>query len=265
MDSIFDLRGKVALVTGAAAGIGREISHVFHAVGATLVMTDIDQAGVEAAAAELGGDILTIGHDVSSEDDWAKVFAVIEAKHGWLDVLVNNAGVMMSQPFVDAGIDVLRRQQRINVDSVYLGMQGALPLLRAGLAAGAKTASIVNISSVYGKVAGAQFAAYSATKGAVRALSKAVATELAATGIRVNCVMPGPVATNLSADWEPPRDADGKLIPPEVALGAWAKLIPMGRLGETRDIAPLVAFLASDGAGFITGAEFIADGGYTAS
>ncbi len=265
MDSIFNLQGKVALVTGAAAGIGREIAHVFHAVGAKLVMTDIDFAGVQAAAAELGAGITTCGHDVSSEDDWAKVFAAIEREHGRLDILVNNAGIMMAKPFAEAGIEILRRQLRINVDSVYLGMQGALPLLRAGLAAGATTTSIVNISSVYGKVAGAEYAAYSATKGAVRALSKAVATEMATTGIRVNCVMPGPVATGLSADWEPPRDAEGKLIPPEVALAQWAKLIPMGRLGETRDIAPLVAFLASDAASFITGAEFIADGGYTAS
>jgi NAD(P)-dependent dehydrogenase (short-subunit alcohol dehydrogenase family) len=262
--NLTDMDDKIALVTGAASGIGREIATLFRSLGATLIVTDVNRDGVEAVAAELGGDTLALAHDVASEADWAEVFAAVGEKHGRLDVLVNNAGIMMAQPFESAGIDILRRQLRINVESVHLGMHGALPLLRAARAQGAASAAIVNIASIYGKVAGSQFAAYSATKGAVRAMSKAVAAELATSGIRVNCVLPGPVATNLGADWEPPRDADGNLIPPEAALAAWATLIPMGRLGETRDIAPLVAFLASDAAGFITGAEFIADGGYTA-
>jgi NAD(P)-dependent dehydrogenase (short-subunit alcohol dehydrogenase family) len=265
MENIADLSGKIALVTGAASGIGAEVSRLLHGLRATLVMTDINLEGVEAAAKALGDDVAALRHDVSSEEDWASVYAAVDQTHGRLDILVNNAGIMMAKPFAEAGIGILRRQQRINVDSVYLGMQGALPLMKAALAGGARTTSIVNVSSIYGKVAGAAFAAYSATKGAVRALSKAVATEMATTGIRVNCVMPGPVATNLSADWEPPRDANGNLVPPDEALASWAKLIPMGRLGETRDIAPLVAFLASDSASFITGAEFIADGGYTAA
>jgi len=265
MTDISDLRDKVALVTGAASGIGREVATLFHALGARLVLTDIDLPGVQATADGLGDGITTIRHDVASEEEWVAAFAQVQAVHGRLDILVNNAGIMMAKPFAEAGIGILRRQLSINVESVYLGMQGALPLMQAARAQGATTTSIVNISSVYGKVAGAQFAAYSATKGAVRALSKAVAVEMATAGIRVNCVMPGPVATNLGADWDPPRDAAGQLIPPEEALAAWATLIPMGRLGETRDIAPLVAFLASDAAGFITGAEFIADGGYTAA
>lgn len=265
MTHIFDLAGKTALVTGAAAGIGREIATLLHALGAQLMLTDIDASGVEQVAAGFGERVVALRHDVASEADWAAVYAAVERAFGRLDILVNNAGVMMAKPFAEAGIEILRRQQRINVESVYLGMQGALPAMRAARKQGAVTTSIVNISSIYGKVGGAEYAAYSATKGAVRALSKAVATEMATTGIRVNCVLPGPVATNLSADWDPPRDADGNPIPPDVALAAWAKLIPMGRLGETRDIAPLVAFLASDAAGFITGSEFIADGGYTAA
>ncbi|MET0365302.1 MAG: SDR family oxidoreductase [Sphingobium sp.] len=265
MTSIYDLKDKIAIVTGAASGIGREIATQFHALGARLILTDINGDGVRATADSLGAGITTCRHDVASEEEWASVFATVEQEHGRLDILVNNAGIMMAKPFEEAGVDILRRQLRINVESVYLGMQGALPLLKAAIGKGARTSAIVNIASIYGKVAGTEYAAYSATKGAVRALSKAVATEMATTGIRVNCVMPGPVATNLSADWEPPRDADGNLIPPDIALAAWAKLIPMGRLGETGDIAPLVAFLASDAAGFITGAEFIADGGYTAA
>ena len=132
------------------------------------------------------------------------MFDAVRAQYGQLDVLVNNAGIMLSKPFAEAGIDVLRRQLRINVESVYMGMHGALPLLREAVARGAATASVVNIASIYGKVGGEQYAAYSATKGAVRALTKAVAMELASSKIRVNAVLPGPVLTNLSASWDPP-------------------------------------------------------------
>jgi len=265
MTAILNLDGKVAVITGAASGIGRQAATLFHKLGARLLITDIDSAGLAAFAAELGGDVLTATHDVTSEDAWHAVFGQVDAAFGRLDILVNNAGIMMSKPFAEAGIDVLRRQMAINVEGVYLGMHGALPLMRAAIAAGATTTAIVNISSVYGKVGGAQFAAYSATKGAVRGLSKAVAIELAGTGIRVNTVLPGPVATNLGASWDPPTDAEGKVLTPEEGLAAWTKLIPMGRLGDANDIAPLVAFLASDAAAFITGSEFIADGGYTAA
>ncbi|ALH80879.1 SDR family NAD(P)-dependent oxidoreductase [Sphingopyxis macrogoltabida] len=265
MSAILNLDGKVAVITGAASGIGRQTATLFHALGARLLLTDIDTAGLEAFAAELDGDVLTATHDVTSADAWHAVFGQAGAAFGRLDILVNNAGIMMSKPFAEAGIDILRRQMAINVEGIYMGMQGALPLMRAAIAAGAGTTSIVNISSVYGKVGGAQFAAYSASKGAVRGLSKAVAIELAGTGIRVNAVLPGPVATNLGASWDPPTDAEGTPLTPEAALAAWTKLIPMGRLGDANDIAPLIAFLASDAAAFITGSEFIADGGYTAA
>jgi NAD(P)-dependent dehydrogenase (short-subunit alcohol dehydrogenase family) len=208
---------------------------------------------------------MALRHDVTAADDWAAIAARITACHGKLDVLVNNAGVMLNAPLADAPIDHLRRQYAINVESVFVGMQTAFPLMQQAIAAGASGASIVNVSSVYGMVAGPAFAAYSASKGAVRGLSRAAAIEWAKTGVRVNCVLPGPVQTNLGADWDPPVDANGAPIPPDVALAAWSSLIPMGRLGQSTDIAPLVTFLASDEAGFVTGAEFVADGGYTAA
>ncbi len=265
MSAILNLDGKVAVITGAASGIGRQTATLFHALGARLVLTDIDSAGLSAFAAELGGDVLTATHDVTSEAAWTAVFGQVDAAFGQLDILVNNAGIMMSKPFAEAGIYVLRRQMQINVEGVYMGMHGALPLMRSAIARGAATTAIVNISSVYGKVGGAQFAAYSATKGAVRALSKAVAIELADSGIRVNSVLPGPVATNLGATWDAPTDEAGAPLTPEAALATWTKLIPMGRLGDANDIAPLIAFLASDSAAFVTGSEFVADGGYTAA
>lgn len=264
MSRLFQLDGKVAWVTGAGSGIGRTAALTLADQGAALVVSDINPAGLAETVSLLGDrPHLTLVHDVTSQEQWTDGAACIGERFDRLDILVNNAGIMVSRPFELAPVDLLRRQQRINVDSVYIGMQTALPLMRKAMAAGAAGASIINIASVYGMVAGAQFAAYSATKGAVRSLSRAVAFELARTGIRVNCVLPGPVQTNLGADWEPPKDQDGTPIPPDVALAAWASMIPMGRLGQARDIAPLIAFLASDEASFITGAEFVADGGYT--
>ncbi len=263
VDNIFSLAGKTALVTGAGSGIGRQIALQLHALGAVVIATDINLSSAEETIAAMGGDAAAFRHDVGEADDWTAVYADIGRRFGKLDILVNNAGIMMSKPFAEAPIEILQRQQRINVEGIYLGMQAGLPLLDAAVAQGAATASIINISSIYGKVAGAQFAAYSATKGAVRALSKAVANELMARKIRVNVVMPGPIATNLGADWEPPRHADGRLMTAEEALAIWSAMIPIGRLGNPGDIAPLVAYLAGDAASFVTGAEFIADGGYT--
>lgn len=264
MSRLFQLDGKVAWVTGAGSGIGQTAALTLADQGAALVVSDINPAGLAETASLLGDQPhLPLVHDVTREEQWADGAARVGERFGRLDILVNNAGIMVSRPFELAPLELLHRQQRINVDSVYIGMQTALPLMRKALAMGVAGAAIINIASVYGMVAGAQFAAYSATKGAVRALSRAVAFELAKTGIRVNCVLPGPVQTNLGADWEPPKGPDGTPIPPDAALAAWAAMIPMGRLGQAQDIAPLIAFLASDNAAFITGAEFVADGGYT--
>ncbi|WP_037521862.1 SDR family NAD(P)-dependent oxidoreductase [Sphingomonas sp. LH128] len=262
--ALFDLTGKTCWVTGAASGIGRETALTLACQGASVIASDLNLEGAEATA-QACGDALALAHDVSAEAAWATCAAAVKDRFGKLDVLVNNAGIMMSRSFSEAPVEILRRQNRINVESVYLGMQTVEPLMKTAIAQGAAGASIVNVASIYGKVAGAQFAAYSATKGAVRALSKAVAYEWASAGIRVNCVLPGPVQTNLGADWEPPLDAEGNPIPPEVALAAWASLIPMKRLGVASDVAPMIAYLASDAAAFVTGAEFTADGGYTAA
>ena len=264
-DNPYSLSKKVALVTGAGSGIGRQTAIELAALGALVVVSDVNAVTAQETADQIGEAATAMAHDVTSAERLELDYAAIKATYGLLDILVNNDGVMMSRPFAEAPLGHLQRQQSINVESIYMGMQGALPLMRAAQAAGATSPSIINISSVYGKVAGAQFAAYSASKGAVRALSKAVAYELAASGIRVNTVLPGPVATNLGADWDPPVDAEGKPLSAEAAAAAWAALMPMGRLGVPEDIAPVVAFLASDAARFVTGAEFIADGGYTAA
>lgn len=259
----FALDGKIALVTGAGSGIGQATAHQLAALGATVVATDLDGAAAKATIAGMT-DAQAHAHDVREAADWARVYDAVGASHGQLDILVNNAGIMLSHPIDEAGIDILHRQQAINVDGMYQGIRGALPLMRRAIGKNGGTTSIINISSVYGMVAGARFAAYSATKGAVRGLTRAVAFELAREGIRVNAVLPGPCATNLGATWDPPTDADGQPLSPEAALAYWVNLIPMGRIGEARDIAPMVAFLASDAARWVTGADFVVDGGYTA-
>lgn len=265
---LFGLTGRVACVTGAAAGIGRATALRLAALGAHVVATDINEAGLADLRPQLGDAAMALPLDVADEGSWQTTGAAIEKQFGRLDILVNNAGLMIARPFLHADIHVLRRQLSVNVEGVYLGMQMAVPLMQSAIAqgAGANGASIINLSSIYGKVAGDQFAAYSASKGAVRALSKAVAVELAASRIRVNCVLPGPVQdTDLAATWDPPVDSKGEPLSGEDAKALWTAKIPMGRHGDPGEIAALIAFLASDAAAFTTGSEYVADGGYTAA
>jgi NAD(P)-dependent dehydrogenase (short-subunit alcohol dehydrogenase family) len=262
--ALFDLTGKVALVTGAGSGIGQQTAHTLAGLGARVFATDINDAGAAATAAAVGGSAAALGHDVTSPADWARVVARVQEKAERLDILVNNAGIMVNRPFLQTTLAEYRHQQTVNVESVFLGMQAALPLMLHTASAHNVSPSIINISSVYGQVAGAAFSAYSASKGAVRLLTKAVATEFAKTGVRVNSVHPGPTATNLGAAWEPPRDAAGSLLTPEQAAAIWLNLIPNGRFGMPTDIAAAVAFLASDASAYMTGSELTIDGGYTA-
>jgi NAD(P)-dependent dehydrogenase (short-subunit alcohol dehydrogenase family) len=259
-----NLSGRVAVVTGAGSGIGKAAALYLRDLGAHVIATDINEGSIAQTMEELGSpESVGLHHDVTSAEDWDRVISVATERFDRLDILVNNAGIMLPGKFGVASVDHLRIQYKVNVESVYLGMYAALPALRKSIVSHSSKPSIVNVSSIYGQVAGAQYAAYSASKGAVRMLTKAVAFELAPEGIRVNSIHPGPTATNLSSSWEPARDASGRLIDPEVALAKWLTLIPMGRLGSVDDIAPVIAFLAGDCAAFVTGAEFIVDGGYT--
>jgi len=250
--------GKVALVTGAASGIGRASAEALAREGASVVLTDVQVALGEQAA---GGIVKASGkavfrpQDVTSEDGWAEIIGGIERDYGRLDVLVNNAGIAVAGFVTDLTPEEWRRQQAINVDSVFLGTRAALPLMRRS-----GGGSIVNISSVAGLRGAPRLSAYCASKGAVRLFSKAVAIECAAMkdGVRVNSIHPGIIETPIWAA----LGAPGSNLPPD--LDALAELrVPLGVKGQPADIANAVVFLASEESRYMTGEEMVVDGGMT--
>lgn len=191
-------------------------------------------------------------HDVADEQSWIDTIAAIKAAHGRLDILVNNAGIGIGGPITEVSLKDWRRQQSINLEGVFLGMKHALPLMRAS-----GGSAIVNVSSISGMIGSANFAAYSATKGAVRALTKSVALQCAGLkdGIRVNAICPGVVDTPIFKSVE---GVKGDGADPEALVKA---LVPLGRAGKPEDIASGVLYLASDDASYVTGIELVVDGG----
>lgn len=250
------LDGKVALVTGAAsaAGLGFASARMMARAGARVMLTDIVEDAVLARADELTAEGLAVAahhHDVTDGDNWNAVIGDTVARFGKVDVLVNNAGIAVLK-----WMDVLepsdwQRQIDINLTSVYLGCRAGLAQMRAQGQGG----SIVNLSSVAGLVGIPGAAAYAASKGGVRIMSKAIAMECATENIRVNSIQPGVIWTDMQqvAIKDNPDQYD--------AINA---TIPMRRMGEPDDIAAMVTFLASDLSKYVTGGEFTVDGGLTA-
>ncbi len=239
------LSGKVALVTGAANGQGAAAARRFVAEGARVVLADVDDDAGKALAGELGADYRHL--DVSEEDDWA---AALEAC-GPVTVLVNNAGVLHFSLLHETTLADYERVIRVNQVGTFLGMRAVIPgMLEAG------GGSIVNVSSVEGLAAAPLLVAYTASKFAIRGMTKVAALELAGKGVRVNSVHPGVVDTGLL-----PTALGGQ----PVDLSYVAKKVPMRRVGQPAEIAELVVFLASDESSYCTGSEFVADGGVTAA
>jgi 3alpha(or 20beta)-hydroxysteroid dehydrogenase len=243
------LDGKVALITGGARGMGK--SHVRHFVaeGARVVFGDVlDDRGAALAAEHDQNACRYIHHDVTSEAGWTAAVAAAVDTFGRLDVLVNNAGVLTFARIADMPLTDFRRVLEVNAVGCWLGMKAAIGPMKAR-----GGGSIINISSIEGFTGAAGLSAYSASKFAIRGMTKSAAQELGQFGIRVNSVHPGGVLTSMtlgqaaSAD---PADAD-----------AFIKAMPLARFAKPAEISCLVAYLASDESSYSTGSEFVADGG----
>jgi NAD(P)-dependent dehydrogenase (short-subunit alcohol dehydrogenase family) len=255
------LEGSVALVTGAGGGIGGAICAALAEAGAAVVATDVTPP---PAAQRLVGDWLNL--DVTSPENWESVIADLRLRHGRLDILVNNAGIDIIEKFEDMTLDSWRKTQAVNVEGVFLGILKALPLLRESGPSRRGGASVINMSSIAGLV-GADFnAAYCASKGAVRLMTKALALEFSSLGykIRVNSVHPGGVNTNMVGSIFQSYVTLGVIDSAETAYNMSAAAHALGRMAEPSEIAAGVRFLASDEASYMHGAELLLDGGYTA-
>lgn len=240
------LEGKVAIITGAAQGMGAAHARKFIEEGAKVVLTDLNEEKGQAFAAELGESALFVKQNVSSAEDWAKVVEAAEEAFGKVDVLVNNAGITMAKSILQVTEAEYRRIVEINQVSVFLGIKTVIPAMQK-----AGGGSIVNISSMNGIVAGA--VGYTDTKFAVRGITKAASIECANYGIRVNSVHPGVIATPMVVQDDT-----------KAAVEAFSKHIPLKRVAEPEEVSNLVLYLASDDSSYSTGSEFIIDGGLTA-
>ncbi|BFM06822.1 SDR family NAD(P)-dependent oxidoreductase [Halioxenophilus aromaticivorans] len=263
------LKDKNIVVTGAARGLGLSMAQYLAELGANLVLTDIETREVSKVAddlsAQYGKEVHAFSHDVADVDSWTQIVEAVGCFWIHLDGLVNNAGIMPHVPFPETTLDLFRKTQQINVESVFIGVQAFLPLLKVA-GEGGQAASVVNISSMFGQVAGPMHSAYCTSKGAVRLLTKSLAVELPKLGynIRCNSVHPGVMDTGVSLSALQTL-VDMKLFDSiEQASEHYSNVIPMGRPGCGTEIAAGVAFLLSSESSLMTGSELTLDGGYTA-
>jgi len=254
--------GKIALVTGGGSGIGRATAQALAGEGARVVVPDIDEAGGRETVASIGAAAVFKIHDVTDEDRWQAVIGETVAEFGGLHVLVNNAGIGITRSLLETTLEEWRLQQSVNVEGVFLGIKHAIPAIRDS-----GGGSIVNLSSIAGlKGNGLGLGCYSATKGAVRLLSKSAALECARAGwqVRVNSVHPGVIDT---AIW--PKLAEGTALSndPKASTDPAARAaasVPGGKLGRPEDVANAIVFLASDKSSYMTGTEVVVDHGIMA-
>ncbi len=251
------VEGKTALITGGASGLGAETARRLAREGAAVVLTDLAGDTGQAVADEItgaSGRALFLTQDVADEARWAEVVAETLDRFGRLDVLVNSAGIATGGGgLLEVSYEAWRTMITINLDGTFLGMKAAAPAMVA-----AGRGSIINLSSILGKVGAAGAPAYCASKGGVMMLTKSAALELAPLGVRVNSVHPGYIETPMVQNIFHGSENGNEMRDAIISRHA------MGRLGAPREIADGIVFLASDESSFMTGAELVIDGGYTA-
>lgn len=253
------LTGKIALISGAASGIGAACARRFVEEGARVVLADIQLDKGEALAQSLGEAAHFVQLDVTSEAAWRGAIAAAQSKFGALTTVVNSAGISVPASIEDETLEGFRRTMGINLDGVFLGCKHGVAALKGG-----KGGSIVNLASTLGVRAGAIFPAYAASKGAVRLLTRSVALHCAAEGydIRCNAVLPGAIHTEMVEHYVVAGEAAGGSR--DAVIEGFASAHPMRRLGRPDEAAAAVAFLASDESSFTTGSDLPVDGGFLA-
>ncbi|WP_419877210.1 SDR family NAD(P)-dependent oxidoreductase [Brevibacillus centrosporus] len=237
---------KVAIITGGASGIGECMVDLFSQEGAIVIAADINETALEAVSKK--ENVYGMKLNVSSDEDWASLAKEVNERFGKIDVLVNNAGISSEKPYQDINLDDWQKMLAINGFGPFAGMKHVAPYMAAQ-----KQGSIINISSYTAQI-GQGFNHYSASKGAVRAISKAAATAFGRDGIRVNALFPGIIETPMTQALSTSKELLGRLI----------QATPLQRLGQPADIAKAALFLASDDSAYITGAELVIDGGFSA-
>jgi NAD(P)-dependent dehydrogenase (short-subunit alcohol dehydrogenase family) len=250
------LAGKATFITGGASGLGRAMAEAFVAEGARVAIADIDRERGEAVVRGIGASALFLAHDVTQEGEWAANLVAAARAFGHLDTLVNNAGIGTRGNVESTSLEEWRRIHAVNLDGPFLGCKHAIPLIAA-----AGGGAILNISSVAGLIGARDSAAYCSSKGGLRLLTKSVAMHCAHRKNGVRCNSLHPVYTDTPMVGQMLAESRQ----PEKMLAAMKAMIPLGRLGTPEELAVMAVYLVSEEAAFVTGAEFVFDGGYTAN
>lgn len=244
---------RVVVVTGAARGLGAAVCEWMIKEGATTVVADVNSDAGKKCAEDLGERAYFLELDVTGERSWEAAVSELMAKFGRIDVLVNNAGVLSISPLIASSLGDYQRLVAVNQTGTYLGMRAVLPEMVE-----AKSGSIVNVASMNGIRGMPGESIYTATKHAIIGMTRSVALEVAAAGVRVNAVCPGPIDTPMLAE------ADMGVAGKGFDVEALIPIIPFKRLATAAEVAEVVGFLASDAASYCSGSEFVVDGAWTA-